>query len=152
MLTVWANEVTFAWVLVDARDEMPVDLDIIYRLIAEQLQAVEPGAEVVDRELEAGKPQLPHEHRKVRHIAAVESFREFEAKGGWRDIRTLQVVDEAIDDVPLVADEPCIEIEEERTRREIGKVREGGDGAAVDQVLERQQLPRALRPVEQFDR
>ncbi|MBP2235213.1 hypothetical protein J2Z31_001705 [Sinorhizobium kostiense] len=56
----------------------PVDLHIIDRLIAEHLQPVEAGAEVVDRQLETGKPQLPDKRRELRHLAAIEALRQLE--------------------------------------------------------------------------
>ena len=56
-----ADEMALARAGFDAGDEMPVDLHIVHRLVAEQLQPVEADAEIVDRQLEAGKPQAFHQ-------------------------------------------------------------------------------------------
>jgi len=64
----------------DARDEVSVDLHIVDRLVAEQLQPVEAGAEIVNRQLETGKPEITHEGREIRHLAAIEALGKLETE------------------------------------------------------------------------
>lgn len=101
-----AHKVALARIPIYAGNEMPIDLHIIDRLVAEHSQPVEAGTEIVDRQLEAGKPQLPNKRRKIRHLAVVEPLRQLEAERGRGDVDTLEVIDEALDDIPLPANQP----------------------------------------------
>ncbi|GAA4158392.1 hypothetical protein GCM10023069_00050 [Shinella granuli] len=74
-----------AGIRLHARDEMTVDLEIVDRVVAEQLQAVVADAEIVDGELEAGKAQFPHKEGEFRQGVVVEALGDLEADRGGRD-------------------------------------------------------------------
>ncbi|MBP2235214.1 hypothetical protein J2Z31_001706 [Sinorhizobium kostiense] len=60
------------------------------------------------------------------------------------------MMDEPLDRVPFAADEARIEIEKQGAGGKIRKSRKGGNGTAVDQMLQCQKLPGRFRLVEKF--
>src|SRR5690606_30131370 len=113
---------------------------IIHRMVAEQLEPVMADAEIVDGELEAGKAELAHQRGELRQRIVVEALGYLEADGGGRNAGARQMSDEALDEIGALRHEAGIEVDEERARAEIRQGREGRDGAAVDHVLQREEL------------
>ncbi len=68
------DQVALARVLVHAGDEMAVDLQVIDRIIAEQLHLAMADAKVVDRQLEAFFAHLGDQIGELRHAGIVETL------------------------------------------------------------------------------
>jgi hypothetical protein len=146
------DEVALARVLVDAGDEMAVDLQVIDRIVAEQFHLAVADAEIVDRQLEAFLPHLGDQVCKFRHAGIVETLGEFEADGRRSNIRLAQVLHDLFEEMFAVTDQPDIEIEKQGLGREIRQAGEFRQCPGCHHLFERQKLVGLLGLIEQFER
>jgi hypothetical protein len=130
---------------------VPVDLQVVDRVIAEQLHLAMADAEIVDGQLEARLAHLRHEIGKFRYTGIVEPLGELETNRGRGDLSLAQVLHQLFKEIFPVRDQPDVEVEEKGRG---GKAREGRKFCQRPRrhhLFERQKLAGLMRLVEQFD-
>src|SRR5450755_4866724 len=96
------DENLVCWGLGEARDEFPVDLDVVEFEVPEVVEGGEPGAEVVKGEATSQRPEVGGELASWLHVRDRDTLGELEHKAALRDRVGLQQHAEVPADRPRV--------------------------------------------------